>query len=166
LALARRRRHPNWVQQPITGLGPAEVPSVTAGLGQAPSVGRLSVPQAWTVAAPEIRLAAVTLPATGLAAAPEVMAASPGSLFSEMTLANMASRAITGTTTRGCQERTGSISRSRPVSTPTSPSGHGTTIAADIREFAEALVTLGDLRDSGLLTDEEFNQQKERLLAR
>jgi PPE-repeat protein len=147
-------------------LGPAEVPSVTAGLGQAPTVGRLSVPQAWTVAAPEIRLAAVTLPSTSLGAAPEVMAASPGSLFSEMTLANMASRAISGTTTRGCQERTGSISRSRPVSTPTSPSGHGTAIAADIREFAEALVTLGDLRDSGLLTDEEFNDQKGRLLAR
>lgn len=157
---------PSTTPRLAMALGPAEVPSVTAGLGQAPTVGRLSVPQAWTVAAPEIRLAAVTLPSTSLGAAPEVMAASPGSLFSEMTLANMASRAISGTTTRGCQERTGSISRSRPVSTPTSPSGHGTTIAADIREFAEALVTLGDLRDSGLLTDEEFNDQKERLLAR
>jgi PPE-repeat protein len=152
--------------RPVMALGPAAVPSVTADLGQAPTVGRLSVPPAWTVAAPEIRLAALTLPAANIAAAPEVMAASPGSLFSEMTLANMASRAISGTTTRGCQERTGSISRSRPVPTPTSPSGHGTTIAADIREFAEALVTLGDLRDSGLLTNEEFNDQKERLLAR
>jgi PPE-repeat protein len=157
---------PSTTPRLAMALGPAEVPSVTAGLGQAPTVGRLSVPQAWTVAAPEIRLAAVTLPSTSLGAAPEVMAASPGSLFSEMTLANMASRAISGTTTRGCQERTGLISRSRPVSTPTSPSGHGTTIAADIREFAEALVTLGDLRDSGLLTDEEFNDQKGRLLAR
>jgi PPE-repeat protein len=157
---------PSTTPRLAMALGPAEVPSVTAGLGQAPTVGRLSVPQAWTVAAPEIRLAAVTLPATSLGAAPEVMAASPGTLFSEMTLANMASRAISGTTTRGCQERTGSISRSRPVSTPTSPSGHGTTMAADIREFAEALVTLGDLRDSGLLTDEEFNDQKGRLLAR
>jgi PPE-repeat protein len=150
-----------------TAWGQAETSAVTAGLGQAPTVGRLSVPPAWTVAAPEIRLAAVTLPATSLSAAPEVMAASsPGTLFSEMTLANMASRAITGTPTRGCQERTGSISRSRPAATPTSPSGHGTAIAADIRQFAEALVTLGDLRDSGLLTDEEFNDQKERLLAR
>src|ERR1700733_14167653 len=153
--------------RPVMALGPTEVPSVTAGLGQAPMVGRLSVPQAWTVAAPEIRLAALTSPSAGLGAAPEVMASSsPGSLFSEMTLANMAGRAITGTTTRGCQERTGTISRSRTVSTPTSPSGHGTAIAADIRQFAEALVTLGDLRDSGLLTDEEFTNQKERLLAR
>jgi PPE-repeat protein len=149
-----------------TALGPAEVPSMTAGLGQAPTVGRLSVPPGWTVAAPELRLAALTLPATSLGAAPEVMAVSPGTLFSEMTLANMASRAVGGGTTRGCQERTGSISRSRPVSTTTSPSGHGATIATDVREFAEALVTLGDLRDSGLLTDEEFTEQKGRLLAR
>jgi PPE-repeat protein len=153
--------------RPVMALGPAEVRSVTAGLGQAPTVGTLSVPQAWTVAAPEIRLAALTSPSAGLGAAPEVMASSsPGSLFSEMTLANMAGRVITGTTTRGRQERTGTICRSRTVSTPTSPSGHGTAIAADIRQFAEALVTLGDLRDSGLLTDEEFTDQKERLLAR
>jgi PPE-repeat protein len=153
--------------RPVMALGPAEVPSVTAGLGQAPTVGTLSVPQAWTVAAPEIRLAALTSPSAGLGAAPEVMASSsPGSLFSEMTLANMAGRAITGTTTRGCQERTGTISRSRTVSTPTAPSGQGAAIAADIHQFAEALVTLGDLRDSGLLTDEEFTDQKERLLAR
>ena len=146
--------------------GPAQVPSVTAGLGQAPTIGRLSVPPAWTVAAPEVRLAAVTLPATSLGAAPEVMATSPGTLFSEMALANMASRAVGGTNTRGCQERAGSVSRSRSVSAPTSPGGHGATMAADIREFAEALVTLGDLRDSGLLTDEEFIEQKGRLLAR
>jgi hypothetical protein len=41
-----------------------------------------------------------------------------------------------------------------------------TAIAADVHEFAAALVKLGDLRDSGLLTDEEFSKEKERLLAR
>jgi PPE-repeat protein len=153
--------------RPVAALGPAGVPSVTAGLGQAPTVGRLSVPPAWTVAAPEIRLAAATLPAATIAAAPEVMAASPGTLFSEMALANMASRAIGGTPTPGRrQERVGSIACARPVSTPTSTSGHMTAMAADVREFAEALVTLGELRDSGLLTDEEFTEQKGRLLAR
>ena len=149
-----------------TALGRAEVPPLTAALGQASTVGRLSVPQAWTVAAPEVRLAALTLPATSLGAAPEVMAASSsGSVFGEMTLANMMSRAISGTS-RGCQERTSSISRSRPAPPPTSPGSHGTAIADDIREFAQALITLGDLRDSGLLTDDEFNDHKERLLAR
>jgi PPE-repeat protein len=144
----------------------ASVPSVVAGLGQAPTIGRLSVPAAWTVAAPEIRLAALASPAASLGAAPQVVAASsPGSLFSEMTLANMASRAICGTPTPGRPERTGPISRTRPTQTSPSASGHGKAIAADIHEFAEALMKLGDLRDSGLLTDEEFNQQKERLLA-
>ncbi|MDT5341376.1 MAG: hypothetical protein QOE52_560 [Mycobacterium sp.] len=150
--------------RPVT----AELPSVTAGLGRAPLIGGLSVPSGWTVAAPEIRLAAVTLPATSLGAAPEVLAASPGSLFSEMTLANMAGRAISGTPTPGRrQERIASVACARPLSTtPASPTGHMTAMAADVHEFAEALVKLGDLRDSGLLTNEEFIKEKERLLAR
>jgi PPE-repeat protein len=154
--------------RPVTALGPAEVPAVTAGLGRAPLVGGLSVPPGWAVAAPEIRLAAVTLPTTSIAATPEVVAASPGSLFSEMALANMAGRAISGTPTPGRrQERIASVICPGPVSTtPTSPTGHMTAMAADVHEFAAALVKLGDLRDSGLLTDEEFSKEKERLLAR
>jgi len=151
-----------------TALGQAKTPSVTAGLTQAGSVGRLSVPQAWTVAAPEIRLAALTLP-TATAAVPEVMAASsPGSLFGEMTLANMVGHAMSGTANPGRrQERISSATCARPVSTtPASPSEHRAAIAADIHEFAEALIKLGDLRDCGLLTDEEFGKEKERLLTR
>jgi hypothetical protein len=155
----------NVMARPVMALGSAETPLVTAGLGRAPSVGSMSVPQGWTVAAPEIRLAAMTLPATSLGAVPEGFVASPGSLFSEMTLANMASRAVGGNPARGRrQERIGSITCASPVSTPTSPSGHMSAMAADVREFAEALVALGDLRDSGLLTDEEFTERKERLL--
>jgi hypothetical protein len=119
------------------------------------------------VAAPEIRLAALTSPAASLGATPEVMAASPGTLFSEMTLANMAGRAINGTPTPGRpQERIASMSRAQPGSTPKSPRGHMTAMAADVHEFAEALMKLGDLRESGLLTDDEFSKEKERLLAR
>ena len=126
------------------------------------------MPQGWTVAAPEIRLSAVTLPTTGLGAAPEVFAASPANLLGEMTLANMAGNAISGTRTPGRrQERIASVTCARPLSTtPTSPTGHMTAMAADVHEFAEALVKLGDLRDSGLLTNEEFSKEKERLLAR
>ncbi len=154
--------------RPAMAWSPAGVPSVTASLGQAPSVGRLSVPSGWTVAAPEIRLAALTSPAAGLSAAPEVMAASsPGSLFGEMALANLAGRAMSGSpTSGGRQERSGSVSRSRLTQTPTAASGHAAALAADVHEFAEALVKLGDLRDSGLLTNEEFSKEKERLFAR
>jgi hypothetical protein len=41
-----------------------------------------------------------------------------------------------------------------------------TGIAAEIEKLAELLGKLGELRDSGLLTDEEFIEQKQRLLVR
>jgi PPE-repeat protein len=83
-------------------LGAGGAPAaVFAGLGQAASVGGLSVPVGWTTAPPAIRPVAAALPATSLSAAPEVFAASPGSLFSEMTLASLAGRAIGGTASIG-----------------------------------------------------------------
>jgi hypothetical protein len=39
-----------------------------------------------------------------------------------------------------------------------------TGIAAEIDELTELLGKLGALRDSGILTNEEFNEQKRRLL--
>jgi PPE-repeat protein len=151
--------------RPAMASGPTG-PAVMAGLGRAPMIGGLSVPPAWSVAAPEIRLAALTLPASSLGAAPEVMATSPGSIFSEMTLANIAARAISSTSTPGRhQERVGSLCRARPTQMTESTSGHMTAMAASVQELAEALLKLGDLRDSGLLTDDEFSKEKERLLA-
>ena len=141
----------------------------SAGLGRAASVGALSVPPGWTTAAPAIRLATVALPAlpvTNLGAAPEVFAGSPGSLFSQMALASMAGRAIGGPVSPGGRERSGAPTRAYPAPPPTSPRGPMTGIADEIREFAELLGKLGVLRDSGLLTEEEFSEQKQRLLGR
>ena len=132
--------------------------AVSAGVGQATSVGGLSVPPAWTAAAPAIRLAAVAVPATSLSAAPEVFATSPGSLFSEMALASMAGRAIGGPVSPGRRERVGATTGKRSAPPQGKPGGPVTGIAAELRELAE-------LRDSGILTDEEFSEQKRRLLA-
>jgi PPE-repeat protein len=137
----------------------------SAGLGRAASVGALSVPPGWTAAAPAIRLAAAALPATSLGAAPEVFAGSPGSLFSEMALASMAGRAIGGTVSPGRRERIGATARACPAPSPKSPAGPITGFA-EIRELTELLGKLGVLRDSGILTDDEFNEQKQRLLVR
>jgi PPE-repeat protein len=137
--------------------------AASAGLGQAAPVGALSVPPAWATAAPEIRLTAVALPASSLSAAPEVFAASPGSLFSQMALASMAGRAIGGPVSPGQRERIGATTRACPPSLR-SPGGSPTGIA-EMREVAELLGKLGSLRDSGILTGEEFNEQKRRLLA-
>jgi hypothetical protein len=136
----------------------------SAGRGRANSVGALSVPPGWTAAAPAIRLAAVALPATSRGAVPEVFAGSPGSLFSEMTLASMTGRAVGGTVSPGGRERIGATTRACPAPSPRSPGGPITGIAAEMRELTELLGELGVLRDSGILTDEEFNEQKRCLL--
>jgi PPE-repeat protein len=141
---------------------------VSANLADATSVGRLSVPATWAAAAPEFRLSAVALPAANLAAAAEASASGTGSLFSQMALASMAGRAMAGTTGAGgpgFRERigaaTGKPKKSAdgdPDETPEGAAGGPITgISAELRE-------LFSLRDAGILTEEEFTEQKRRLL--
>lgn len=102
---------------------------------------------------------AYALPATSAGAAPAVLAATSEPAFSEMALAGMAERALAGTVGVGQRVRIGATpgervqSLRRPLASPV------TGIASELREFAA-------LRDSGILTDEEFNEQKRRLLSR
>ena len=131
----------------------------TAGTGQASMVGRLSVPPGWAVAAPEIRTIATVLPMANAAAIPAVFTGSSGNPFSEMALAGMAGRAVGATSGLGRQpcaeavlpQRVGSPDRAldRPI----------TSVAAELQKLAE-------LHDADVLTDDEFNQLKQRLLAR
>ncbi|WP_227371145.1 SHOCT domain-containing protein [Mycobacterium fragae] len=69
----------------------------------------------------------------------------------------MAGRALGGTTGLGRRERASPDARPRAESPRRPPSGPVTRTAAELRELAE-------LRDSGILTEEEFTQQKRRLL--
>jgi PPE-repeat protein len=55
---------------------------VAAGVGQAASVGKLSVPAAWSGAGPALSHAATALPISTTSAAPE--ASAPGNLFGGM----------------------------------------------------------------------------------
>jgi PPE-repeat protein len=71
---------------------------VSADIGRASFVGRLSVPQSWASAAPAIKPVATVLPESSLGAAPVVVAAdNQGSLFSNMALSSVAGRAMAGT---------------------------------------------------------------------
>ncbi|SRX95723.1 PPE family protein PPE29 [Mycobacterium tuberculosis H37Rv] [Mycobacterium shimoidei] len=131
--------------------------SVSAGLGEASTVGRLSVPPGWAAAAPAFHTAAVTTPITGAGAAAEGLAASSGTTFSEMALAGMAGRALAGTVGGRRRDQPGTPMRQRAGAPERSPSGPITSISAELRELA-------DLRDAGILTDDEFTEQKRRLL--
>jgi PPE-repeat protein len=136
--------------------------AVSAGLGEAKTVGALSVPPAWTYETTMIRPLAVALPAA-TAGAVEASAGGAGSLFSQMALAGLAGRAMAGTGggagAPGRRERIGVPTTKEATASPPVPEGGPvTSIAAELRELAS-------LRDSGILTDEEFTAQKKRLLA-
>jgi PPE-repeat protein len=170
----------------LLNLPPGTVPpaSLSAGLGEANTVGALSVPPSWTIATPAVRPIAYTLPAlpqtTVTASAGQPVQADSGSTLSEVALAGMAGRAMAGTigtgggrgggktpkganaaaragepaTTSGSKAsgNTGEASQDKPRAVVTG-------VAAELREFAK-------LRDEGILTDDEYTEQKNRLLGR
>ncbi len=157
-------------------------PSVAAGLAEANSVGGLSVPPTWTISTPAVRPTAVTLPALPDSAASAVageMSGASGSTLSEMALAGMAGRAMAGTVGTGAgrggkaPKGAGAAARTKETSRPNEDATQGDTddalqskprtvvtgVAAELREFAK-------LRDEGILTDQEYTEQKNRLLGR
>lgn len=155
------------ITNPAGGFGSA----ASAGLGEASTVGGLSVPPGWATAAPAIRPAALALPTTSVAAAAETAAAaapsSTGGLFGEMAVASMAGRAMAGTTSLGRERARADAPKAapagkkeqtnQPAPSQVSPGGPITSIAAELRELAS-------LRDAGILTQQEFEEQKKRLL--
>jgi PPE-repeat protein len=170
---------------PLTGqrLTAAPGPAVSAGLGQANTVGTLSVPPTWTIATPAVRPVAVTLPSlpvsTASEAAQDGATGASGSTFSDMALAGMAGRAMAGNLGIGGRDRSKATTDERlpsvgqgAATTADSIVANGqdeapkgtpravvTGVAAELREFAK-------LRDEGILTDEEYIAQKNRLLGR
>jgi PPE-repeat protein len=168
---------------PLTNrpLGTVPVPRLAVGLGEANAVGMLSVPATWTVATPAVRPIAVTLPALpATLSGPAGQAGQPGlgGTLSQMALGSMAGRAMAGTMGirvgrgGGTAEGARAAARAAPAATGEPAVADGdveappgqtravvTGVAAELREFAK-------LRDEGILTDEEYTEQKNRLLGR
>jgi PPE-repeat protein len=157
----------------ITNPGPlaASPPTLSASLGQGNTIGALSVPPGWTVAAPEVRPVALTSPATSVTAAAETVEAGSGSTFSQLGPAGMLGSAAGGAVdTGGAQQppagkrvaaraaRSAATDSKGPASQD-KPRIVVTGVAARIRQLAK-------LRDEGSLTDEEFTEHKNRLLGR
>ena len=149
---------------------PLDGAAVSAGVGRAALVGGMSVPQgwataapaSWATAAPAIRLAAAEVPSSFVAAG------GPGGLFGAMPLLcgaplmTMTGRGMADS--RDHRERVEAPTRQRVEPPQRSPGSPVTGNVAEVREVATALRELATLRDSGILTDEELNEQKRRLL--
>jgi Short C-terminal domain len=98
------------------------------------------------------------------------MSGASGSTLSEMALAGMAGRAMAGTVGTGAS-RVAKTAKAAPKTAARKTTGGGdeaaetkpravvTGVAAELREFTK-------LRDEGILTDEEYTEQKNRLLGR
>jgi PPE-repeat protein len=156
----------------LSNLPPGTVP-VSAGLSEANTVGGLSVPRGWTVAAPEIRSVAMTSPLTslGAAAAPAAAEAGSANMFNQMGLAGMAGQAMAGPPASDTGQDSGKpVTHARLTARGPGAAGDGeaeatpaprtvvTGVAAAIREITK-------LRNEGRLTEEEYMEQKKRLLA-
>jgi PPE-repeat protein len=136
---------------PVTAASP-----VSAGLGEANAVGAMSVPPGWTEATPAVRPAALALPTTSAAAAADAdSTAITGSTLGDMTVGSMAGRAIGSTLGTGRRER----AKANPV-------GSEVPLERGVQGIVAALRELAELRDSGLLTGEEFVDLKRRLIGR
>jgi PPE-repeat protein len=158
----------------VAGLASASRPldgaAVSAGVGRAALVGGMSVPQgwaaaapaSWATAAPAIRLAAAEVPSSFVAVG------GPGGLFGAMPLFGGAPlMTMTGrgmADSRDRRERLEEPTRQRVEPPQRSPGGPVTGNVAEVREVATLLRELATLHDSGILTDEELNEQKRRLL--
>src|SRR3984885_2848132 len=167
----------------ITGpIGPSAATALSAGLGGGKTGGGWAGAPTWAVSTPAVRPISYTLPAlpeSGAGAVPAVAAeASSSSTLSEMALAGMAGRAMAGAARTGVsrtgKDPKGTRAAVRASEAATSGSAAAcdkdevpedkpravvTGVAAELREFAK-------LRDEGILTDEEYTEQKNRLLGR
>jgi PPE-repeat protein len=146
---------------------PGNATTVSAETGRATSLGRLSVPEGWASAAPQVRLVAATSPnAVPLPANGGLFSGMP--VFGGAPLMSLPGRGGADSRNRGSEKEidapgilvpAGGASLDRPEK----PVGGGAT-AAEFREMTDLLGKLAQLRDSGALTDREFSEQKQRLL--
>ena len=149
----------------------ALMPRVAAGFADADTIGCLSVPPTWIASTPAVRPVALSL--TLANADSDAMSGILGPAMGDMALANAAGRMVGDTVGNRVRATARAVGESRkPMiakeSTPSSddapptlsePRTVVTGIAAEIREFAK-------LRDDGLISEEEFQEQRSRLLGR
>jgi PPE-repeat protein len=162
---------PEQFQARITNPGAFGASGPSASLGQANTIGALSVPSNWTVAAPEIRSVALTSPLTGpaAAAAPAVEAGSANA-FNQMGIGGMAGQAMAGPPAAGNTQESGKpLTHARLTGRAAAGAGDVeaeatpaprtvvTGVAAAIRDIAKQ-------RAQGYLTEQEYKEQKKRLL--
>jgi PPE-repeat protein len=148
-----------------------EATTVSAHTGRASSLGRLSVPEGWASAAPEVRLVSQASP---MVSAVPATGPSPGVLNGMPVFGGAPLMQLPGRGAANSRDRPpGSKSEAPGILVPAGDAARDRTAAAgggpgastaEVREITDLLGKLGQLRDKGVLTDIEFSEQKQRLL--
>ncbi len=155
---------PATILNPSQGAGDA----IAAGMRDAESIGQMSVPRNWAVAADEVKPMALTTPLTdaNVAAAPAAEAGT-ASTFNQMGIGGMAGQAMAGPPAANEPQQNSRPARltGRPPDKPAdddveaspAPRTVMTGVAAAIRDIAKQ-------RAEGQLTEQEYTEQKKQLL--
>jgi hypothetical protein len=152
---------------PATLTGPGAA-STAAGVGEANTIGTLSVPSNWTVAAAEVKPTAFTTPlTTANAAAAPAAEAGAASTINQMGIGGMSGQAMAGQPAAGAVAEDSRPARltGRNTDTPAdddteaspAPRTVMTGVAAAIRDLATQ-------RADGRLSEQEYTEQKKQLL--
>ncbi|MBS9533216.1 PPE domain-containing protein [Mycobacterium sp. M1] len=138
--------------------GAARTGAVFASAGRAVPLGALSVPQAWAAAAPAALRQVTLVAAQSSAAAASAVTSAAEIPFTQLALAGAAGRALAGSAGRREQAAAPAPlcaeSPDEPEEPPTRP----------VQPVVAELRALVELRDTGILTEDTFNQRKQRLL--
>jgi PPE-repeat protein len=155
--------------------GTIPAPEASAAVGEANAVGGLSVPSSWTVAAPEIRSVAMASPLTNAgptAAAPLEVGSS--NMFNQLGLAGMSGQAMAGPPSPGAaQQSEKAVTHARLTprfglgTTPGDRAADAEVVQAPrtvVTGVAAAIRDIARQRDEGRLSEQEYTEEKKRLL--
>jgi PPE-repeat protein len=158
----------------ITNPGPLASSSTSASLGQADTIGALSVPSNWTVAAPEIRSVAKVSPIVNASAAAAPLESGSPTMFNQMGLGGMAGQAMAGNPAAATGESGKPVTHARltnrVVGEPNTGAANDDEIEASpaprtvMTGVAAAIRDIAKLRAEGRLSEWEYTEQKKRLL--
>jgi PPE-repeat protein len=150
--------------------GGVPAPTMSAALGEANMVGGLSVPSNWTVTAPEIRSVAKVSPITNAGPAAAAPLQDPANTFNQMGMGGMAGQAMAGPPAAGDSKDSGKpVTHARLTARGPGAASDGEVEASPaprtvVTGVAAAIRDIAKLRNQGRLTEEEYNEQKKRLL--
>jgi PPE-repeat protein len=151
---------------PATLTGPGAT-TISAGMADADTIGGLSVPRGWTMAAPEVKPTAFTTPLTTANAAAPAAETGAANTVNQMGIGGMAGQAMAGPPAADGVGQNSMPARltGRTAEAPTDDDTEATPAPRTVMTgVAAAIRDIAIQRAAGRLTEQEYTEQKKQLL--